>query len=94
MYHLTINTPEKIVFDASVTSVIAPGTEGYLQILTDHAALVTALKRGKLTVRDKEGKSHLWTVTGGLLEVRKNEAVLLADDVIELSEGEKNKWGF
>lgn len=79
MYHLFIATPDKVVFDGEVKDLTAPGTVGYLEILTDHAAIITTLKPGRLTVTDKEDKKWVWAISGGYLDVLHNQATLLAD---------------
>ena len=79
MYILNVVTPEKVIFDDEVISITAPGSEGYLGVLTDHAPLITALVSGKLTVKDREGKERFFCVSGGFLEVSDNVATLLAD---------------
>jgi F-type H+-transporting ATPase subunit epsilon len=79
MYVLNVVTPEKVIFEDEVISIIAPGSEGYLGVLTDHAPLITALLPGKLTVKDREGKERFFCVSGGFLEVSNNVATLLAD---------------
>lgn len=82
MYHLSVVTPEEVIFDGMVKSVIAPGGAGYLQVLTHHAPIISSLKDGPLTIQDVEGKKMTWQVEkGGLLEVKKNEAVILADRI-------------
>lgn len=81
MYHLSIVTPEKVVLDTKVTSVVAPGKLGYLQILTDHAPIMTSLQPGRLEVRLEDGKLLVFAVSGGFLEVSKNNATLLADAI-------------
>ena len=79
MYHLTIVTPEKIFYEDEVSSIIAPGSEGYLGVLTDHAPLITALVPGKLTLRDKRNEERTFALSSGFLEVYKNEVTILAD---------------
>jgi len=69
------------VFEGDVSYVEAPGTEGYLGVLAHHAALVTALARGTLTVRDASGAESRWQVAGGFFEVSNNTATVLADSV-------------
>jgi len=81
MYTLTIVTPEKVLFEDEVISIVAPGSEGYLGVLSDHAPLITGLVPGKLTVKDKEGTETIFSLSGGFLEVSNNVATILADAV-------------
>ena len=81
MFLLSIVTPEKIFYEEEVSSLVAPGIEGYLGILTDHAPLITALVPGKLTVKNSKGPEVIMAVSGGFLEVLKNKVVVLADAV-------------
>ncbi|HVP35372.1 MAG TPA: F0F1 ATP synthase subunit epsilon [Terriglobales bacterium] len=81
MFLLSIVTPEKTFYEEEASSLIAPGIEGYLGILTDHAPLITALVPGKLTVKNSKGPEVIMAVSGGFLEVLKNKVVILADSV-------------
>ena len=81
LFKLSILTPEKTVFEGDVSYVEAPGTEGYLGVLAHHAALVTALSTGTLTVREASGAETRWQVAGGFFEVSNNTATVLADAV-------------
>ena len=79
MFHLWIVTPEQVFFDAEVQSLIVPGTEGYLGVLTTHAPLITTVKPGKVEYRDAENKTFVIATTGGFFEVSNNQARLLVD---------------
>jgi F-type H+-transporting ATPase subunit epsilon len=79
MFRLSIVTPEKTFFDAEVASLIVPGSEGYLGVLSNHAPLITALKPGKIEYKDADNNSLFVAVSGGFLEVSGNVATLLAD---------------
>lgn len=81
MYHLFIATPEKVVYDAQITSLIAPGGDGYLEILTNHVPIVTTLKSGKLTIIDENNKKWIWAISEGYLEFSNNKAAILADSL-------------
>ena len=83
MFKLSIVTPEKTVYDAEIRSLTAPGSGGYLGILSHHAPIITALKPGKIEFRDAHDKLHIMAVTVGFLEVSNNKATILADAVEE-----------
>ncbi|HEV8128040.1 MAG TPA: ATP synthase F1 subunit epsilon [Candidatus Eisenbacteria bacterium] len=78
-------TPQRIVFEGPVLSIQAPGSEGYLGVLAHHAPLITALKEGRLEMRDPSGRVTAYRVGGGFLEVSNNVASVLADSAEPLS---------
>ena len=80
-FTLSILTPERTVFEGPVEYVQVPGTEGYLGVLANHAALVTGLAEGRLTVRKPGGTETTLAVSGGFFEVSHNRATVLADSV-------------
>ena len=86
MYKLSIVTPEKIFYEGNVGSLIIPGSEGYLGVLTDHAPLITATVPGKVMCRDSEGQELTMAVSFGFFEVSANHATLLVDAVEFASE--------
>jgi F-type H+-transporting ATPase subunit epsilon len=83
MFRLAIVTPERVHFDGEIKSLVAPGTEGYLGVLSQHAPLITALKPGKIEFRDAQDVVHVMAVSGGFLEVSNNLATVLAEAVEE-----------
>ena len=82
-FQLSILTPELTVFEGPVEYVQVPGTEGYLGVLANHAALVTAMAQGTLTVRHAGGREEQMEVSGGFFEVSHNRATVLADAMSE-----------
>ena len=77
-FTLTIVTAESQVFSEEVDMLIAPGIEGQLGILPNHAPLMTQLQPGEMTIRFGSDESVL-AVTGGFLEVLNNQVTILAD---------------
>jgi F-type H+-transporting ATPase subunit epsilon len=75
---LEIVTAEHTVFADDVDIVIAPGKDGELGILPQHAALMTILSSGELIAR-KSGQEYLLAISGGFLEVRDDRVIVLAD---------------
>ena len=81
MFKLSVVTPEKTVLEMNVRSIVAPGSEGYLGILSNHAPLITALMPGILSVVDNNDHESLFALSGGFLEVSGNVATILADTI-------------
>lgn len=79
MFTLSIVTTEEIIYEDNVASIVAPGSVGYLGILSNHAPIITSLKPGKLTVKDHEGQEIRFAVSGGFLENSANTCTILAD---------------
>ena len=48
--HIEIATPEKLVVDRQADYAEIPGKSGYMGILPGHAALLSELGQGKLTL--------------------------------------------
>jgi F-type H+-transporting ATPase subunit epsilon len=90
-----IVTQDRSLFEGPADIVIAPGSEGELGILPDHAPLLATLGYGLLRVRYK-GEEEIFTIAGGLLEVRPDIVTVLADvgehiDEIDLDRAEAAK---
>ena len=75
---LSIVTPEQQLVADEVDQVNAPGTEGDLGILYDHAPLLTNLRSGQLSY-EKDGEIVALVVSGGYLEVTDNRVTVLAE---------------
>lgn len=78
-FKLEIVTPERCVIEMDASSVIVPGSEGYLGILADHAPLIAELTLGKVAVKDEGGSETALAIGGGFMEVRNNVVRILAD---------------
>lgn len=87
-------TGERSLFSESgVDMVSAPGAEGTLGILPNHAALISTLDAGELVIR-KGGSEDRMVVFGGFIEVLFNKVLVLADsaeriDEIDIDRAEK-----
>ena len=78
-FRLQIVTPERVILDGPVTSVTAPGVEGYFSVLAGHAPLVAELGIGELRYRDEQGTEHLLALHAGFLQVARDRTTVLAD---------------
>lgn len=77
--HLTITTPERVVLETEVRSVNVPTLDGEIGILQNHIPLVSILAAGELSLTTIKGEQQVMAVSGGFVEVRDNQIVILAD---------------
>ncbi|GIV21513.1 MAG: ATP synthase epsilon chain [Armatimonadota bacterium] len=78
-FHLEIVTPDRALLSEEAVSIVAPGVEGYLGVLPNHAPLVTELKVGILRIRYPDDTEENVAVSGGFMEVVNNRVLVLAD---------------
>jgi F-type H+-transporting ATPase subunit epsilon len=69
---------DRALFSGPVDMVIAPGSEGEMGILPNHAPLLTSLGNGFLRVRHGGGE-EIFVISGGVMEVRPTIVSVLAD---------------
>ena len=79
--NLEIVTPDSKVFEGEITSIALPGIDGSLQILNNHAPIVSALGTGKMTVVDAENQSKEYSISGGVVEMNNNKVIVLAESI-------------
>lgn len=84
--HLEIVTPRRIVFKGEVTSFSAPGTVGGFQVLYNHAPLLSSLIIGEVKIKEASGSESRYAVSGGFVEVRENQILLLAETAERIDE--------
>ncbi|MBP3750533.1 MAG: ATP synthase F1 subunit epsilon [Prevotella sp.] len=75
MLKLKIVSPEKILYEGDATSVKVPGVLGGMEILQNHAPLISALTVGKVEYTNAEGTEQI-LVAGGFVEVLRNNVSL------------------
>jgi len=79
-FDIEVATPEKLVLHRAAESAQIPGKDGYMGILPGHAALLSELGPGTLSIT-AAGKIEEFSVSGGYVEVRDNHVRVLADSV-------------
>ena len=77
--HLQIITPDKKVFDGEVKLVQVPGSKGSFQVLRNHAPIISTLDAGKVKIIDSGDKTSFLTISGGVIEVKNNRIIILAE---------------
>ena len=78
---IEIITPDKKIFKGEIKSVRVPGKKGSFQVLKDHAPIVSTLENGIVRIVDQENNEITYEIGGGVIEVKANKIILLADSV-------------
>jgi len=78
---IEIITPDKKVYEGDIKSVRVPGKKGSFQVLKDHAPIISTLESGLVIMVDLDGKETILEISEGVIEVKTNKIILLADSV-------------
>jgi len=76
---LEIITPEKELYNGTVTSVKVPGSAGEFEILNNHASIVSSLINGNIRVINDKQEELNFNIKSGVIEMQKNKIVILAE---------------
>lgn len=80
-FRMVIVTPEKIIMDGEVDSLVAPGVDGLFGVLAGHAPMLAAVRPGTLSVRDAR-ENRLFVIGAGVFEAKSGGCVLTIEDAI------------
>lgn len=92
--NIKILTPEHIIFEGEINSVLLPGKNGDFQIMNNHVAIVSSLVAGKLKLytsdisddfskyfsKEKENESaYSFSIKSGVIEFNHNKGIILCE---------------
>lgn len=84
--HFELVSPERLLMDAEVDSVVVPGSEGDFMVLPRHAPVMTTIRPGVIEVAsDESGELRLF-IRGGFAEVTPKGLVILAEEAVDLAD--------
>ena len=78
MLNVSVISPENVLFEGTVDSVVAPAFDGEIGILTGHAPLMTLLGKGVLRL-GASGSGRSYNVEGGFLQVADDEVRVVTE---------------
>ena len=80
-----VTAERRVLSEEGLDIVVAPGSEGQLGILPQHAPLMTMLDPGELRAR-RGNEELVLAISGGFLEVRNDIVTVLADTAEQAEE--------
>ena len=83
-------SPEQLVFNDKVGMIIVPGKEGDIGVLPGHSKFLSSLRSGRVMVygEDKQLLKSFFH-SGGFVEINPEKCIVLADEVLEMSNLDK-----
>jgi len=75
---VSVISPEKVLFEGEVESLVAPAFDGEVGILPNHAPMVTLLGKGTLRLGDR-GSAGRFAIEGGFLQVADNQVRVVTE---------------
>ncbi|MDR6922712.1 MULTISPECIES: F0F1 ATP synthase subunit epsilon [Chryseobacterium] len=92
--NIKILTPEYVVFEGEVDSVLLPGKSGEFHIMKNHAGIVSSLIEGKvklfaksideaytknLTKENEKDSAFSYPIKSGVVEFNNNKGIILCE---------------
>jgi F-type H+-transporting ATPase subunit epsilon len=75
-----IHSLEETLYEGEASVAILPGEGGEISVLDGHIPLATALSKGTISVKVKEGHTVKdFPISGGFAEVNGNHLIILAN---------------
>ena len=68
-FQLEILTPDQTFYAGEVTSIVAPGTDGFFGVLAHHASMIAKSNGGKLKIREMSNQERFFRVGAGIVEI-------------------------
>lgn len=78
---IEIITPDKKVYEGDIKSIRVPGRKGSFQVLKDHAPIISTLDNGTVIMVEQNNSEKRYEIDGGVIEVKMNKIILLAESV-------------
>ena len=82
MLKVSVISPEKVLYEGEVASVVAPAFDGEVGILPQHAPMMTLLGKGELRL-GPAGSAGRFQVSGGFLQVIHDQVRVVTESAKE-----------
>lgn len=78
-FPLRVFAIDREIFIGDAKSLIVPAATGQIQILANHAPLISLLKEGDMAIEQENGSRQNIPIAGGVVEVKPREVVALVN---------------
>ena len=82
MLTVSVISPERVLFEGTVSSVVVPAFDGEVGILPHHAPMMTLLGKGELRL-GQGGSAGRFRLEGGFLQVLNDQVRVVTENARE-----------
>ena len=84
-------SPEKLIFNDDVGTIIVPGKDGDLGVLPGHTQVMSSLRPGRVMIYSEDKNLvKSFFVSGGFAEINPEKCIVLAESAVELNSLDKS----
>ncbi|MCB4791649.1 MAG: ATP synthase F1 subunit epsilon [Elusimicrobia bacterium] len=76
---LKIISPQSVIFDQEIISLVCTSEKGKLGVLAGHADMIAGLKASNVEIKDAKGAGVQFAISGGLLEVHPDRVTIYTE---------------
>ncbi len=85
-FQFELVSPERLLVSEQVESVVIPGAEGEMTVMSQHAPVMTTIKPGVVTVKSASGQEERYVVFGGFADILPSGCTLLAESAVSVKD--------
>jgi F-type H+-transporting ATPase subunit epsilon len=83
-------SPESLIFNDDVGTIIVPGKDGDLGVLPGHTQVMSSLRPGRVMIYSEDKNLvKSFFVSGGFAEINPEKCIVLAESAVELNSLDK-----
>ncbi len=86
IFRVEIVSAEEEMFSGMAQKLFVTGTYGEMEVMANHAPLLTSLLPGPVWVVREDNQEDAFVILGGLLEVQPKVAIILADSAMRVTD--------
>ena len=84
-------SPENLIFNDDVGTIIVPGKDGDLGVLPGHTQVMSSLRPGRVMIYNEDKNLvKSFFVSGGFAEINPEKCIVLAESAVELNSLDKS----
>ncbi|MDJ0931103.1 F0F1 ATP synthase subunit epsilon [Breoghania sp.] len=86
LFQFELVSPERLLLSEAVSGVVVPGTDGDFGVYKSHAAAMSTIRPGVVTVEHADGHERKLYIIGGFADVNSKGLTILAEKATDVAD--------